>query len=123
MGALINHPIAHKSQCQPYRLRPEIEHMNAVEIEEALSTLATEPFDGEEFPFAFLMAFGNKEAAIKRLRKGDSNAYDVPGGLLQRNNIHIATCAEGTVRETLQALRGSARTQQAKAKFILANRR
>ncbi|RDZ28085.1 class I SAM-dependent DNA methyltransferase [Lysobacter silvisoli] len=94
--------------------------MNAVEIEEALSALAIEPFDGTEFPFAFLLAFGNKETTIKRLRKGDSNASDVPGGVLQRNNIHIATCAPGKVRETFQALRTSTKTAQAKAKFILA---
>ncbi|TWD77480.1 hypothetical protein FB547_10914 [Variovorax beijingensis] len=94
--------------------------MNAVEIEEALSTLAVEPFDGAEFPFAFLTAFGNKETTIKRLRKGDTNASDVPGGVLQRNNIHIATCAPGAVHATLQALRASAKTQQAKAKFLLA---
>lgn len=94
--------------------------MNAVEIEEALSTLAVEPFDGAEFPFAFLTAFGNKETTIKRLRKGDTNASDVPGGVLQRNNIHIATCELGAVHVTLQALRASAKTQQAKAKFLLA---
>lgn len=94
--------------------------MNAVEIEEALSALAIEPFDETEFPFAFLLAFGNKETTIKRLRKGDSNASDVPGGVLQRNNIHIATCAPGKVHETFQALRASTKTVQAKAKFILA---
>lgn len=102
------------------RCRPESECMNAVEIEEALSTLAVEPFDGAEFPFAFLTAFGNKETTIKRLRKGDTNASDVPGGVLQRNNIHIATCAPGAVHATFQALRASAKTQQAKAKFLLA---
>lgn len=94
--------------------------MNAVEIEEALSALAIEPFDGAEFPFAFLMAFGNKDATIKRLRKGDTNASDVPGGVLQRNNIHLAVCPPGKVSETLQTLRSSAKTSQAKAKFVLA---
>jgi hypothetical protein len=94
--------------------------MNAVEIEEALSALASEPFDRAEFPFAFLTAFGNKNATIKRLRKGDTNASDVLGGVLQRNNIHIAACAPGAVHETLQALRASPKTMQAKAKFILA---
>lgn len=109
----------------PYRQRqlmaprPEV-RMNAVEIEEALSALAIESFDGGEFPFAFLMAFGNKDATIKRLRKGDSNASDVPGGVLQRNNIHIATCAPGEVHATLQALRESPKSQTAKPKFLLA---
>ena len=64
--------------------------MNAVEIEEAVSALAERPFDAEEFPFAFLEAFGNKEATLKRLRTGESNKSDL-GGVLQTNNIHIAT--------------------------------
>ena len=42
--------------------------MNAVEIEEAISALAELPFDGDEFPFAFLLAFGNKATTIKMLR-------------------------------------------------------
>ena len=94
--------------------------MNAVEIEEAVSNLASLPFDAEAFPFDFLAAFGNKDTTIKRLRKGESNASDVPRGVLQRNNIHIAVCDEGLVGETLKALRESPRTASAKAKFILA---
>jgi hypothetical protein len=34
--------------------------MNAVEIEEAISTLAEQSFDAEEFPFSFLEAFGEQ---------------------------------------------------------------
>ncbi|MHB1280772.1 MAG: type IIL restriction-modification enzyme MmeI [Acidithiobacillus sp.] len=71
--------------------------MNAVEIEAAISDLAFQPFDAAEFPFAFLAAFGNKDTALKRLRTGNNNASEVPGGVLQRNNIHIAVCAEGSV--------------------------
>ena len=94
--------------------------MNAVEIEVAVSDLAVQAFDRAEFPFAFLAAFGNKETTIKRLRKGESNASDVPGGVLQRNNIHLAVCESGRVGETLRALRESPRTVAAKAKFVLA---
>lgn len=94
--------------------------MNAVEIEAALSDLALEPFDPAEFPFAFLAAFGNKETTLKRLRTGNNNASDVPGGVLQRNNIHMAVCDDGAVGETLNALRASPATAKAKAKFILA---
>ena len=94
--------------------------MNAVEIEQAISDLAAQPFDRAEFPFAFLEAFGNKTTTIKKLRSGASNASDVPGGLLQRSNIHIATCAAGAVDGTLKALRDSPKTLAAKAKFILA---
>ena len=94
--------------------------MNAVEIEEAISDLALQPFDAAEFPFAFLAAFGNKDTALKRLRTGNNNASDVPGGVLQRNNIHIAVCEAGTVGEALKALRASPATRKGKAKFILA---
>ncbi|GLR89019.1 class I SAM-dependent DNA methyltransferase [Bradyrhizobium iriomotense] len=93
--------------------------MNAVEIEEAISKLAEQPFDAEEFPFAFLEAFGNKETTLKRLRKGESNKSDL-GGVLQTNNIHIAVAGPGEVMNTLAALRASPATARAKAKFVLA---
>ena len=94
--------------------------MNAVEIEEAISDLAEQPFDPEEFPYAFLEAFGNKPTTIKRLRKKDSNKSKIKGGVLQRNNIHIAVCEEGRVPDTLDQLRKSPATTKAKAKLILA---
>ena len=96
--------------------------MNAVEIEEAVSRLAEAPFDPEEFPFAFLEAFGNKLTTIKRLqsKSGSSNQSDLPGGVLQRNNIHLKVCADGEVTATLTTLRDSAATTRYKAKFILA---
>lgn len=94
--------------------------MNAVEIEEAVSELAAAPFDRHEFPFALLAAFGNKEATLKRLRSGAARGSDVPGGVLQRNNIHLATCDRGEVGPALAALRASPRTASAKAKFVLA---
>jgi hypothetical protein len=94
--------------------------MNAVEIEEAVSELASAPFDADEFLFAFLSAFGNKATTVKRLRSSSSNSSDVQGGVLQRNNIHIAVCPEGRVGETLAALRASPKTAANKAKFILA---
>ena len=93
--------------------------MNAVEIEEAISTLAEQPFDGGEFPFAFLQAFGNKETTIRRLRAGASNKSDL-GGVLQTSNIHIAVAAPGAVTKTLAALKASPATAKAKARFILA---
>jgi len=93
--------------------------MNAVEIEEAVSALAEQPFDAQEFPYLFLRAFGNKETTLKRLRKGESNKSDL-GGVLQTNNIHIAITAPGDVTKTLAALRVSPATARAKAKFILA---
>ena len=97
--------------------------MNAVEIEQAISELAEQPFNPAEFPYAFLTAFGNKDTTIKRLRSGGTNKSDFAGpwgGVLQTNNIHLAACAPGTVAEALAALRGSPLTARAKAKFILA---
>ncbi|MEZ5681492.1 MAG: DNA methyltransferase [Erythrobacter sp.] len=93
--------------------------MNPVEIEEAVTQLASEPFDRAEFPFQFLTAFGNKKTTIDRLRKGNTNQSDLSGGVLQRSNIHIATCAAGAVGDTLTALRESPKTGTNKAKFIL----
>jgi hypothetical protein len=93
--------------------------MNAVEIEEAISALAEQTFDPQEFPFAFLQAFGNKETTLKRLRKGESNKSDL-GGVLQTNNIHIAVAASGEVTKTLAALKASPATTRAKAKFAVA---
>lgn len=97
--------------------------MNAVEIESAISELALQPFNAAEFPFAFLAAFGNKDTTLKRLRAGNNNTSDMPGGVLLRNHIHIAVCAAGdgdSVGDTLTALRTSPATAKAKAKFILA---
>ncbi|MFD0914483.1 class I SAM-dependent DNA methyltransferase [Methylophilus luteus] len=98
--------------------------MNAVEIEEAISNLAEQPFDATDFPYAFLEAFGNKETTIKRLKTGGENKSDVCSdsilGVLQRNNIHIAVCRTGETNATLHKLRVSPATEKFKSKFILA---
>lgn len=93
--------------------------MNAVEIEQAISDLALQSFDSAEFAYAFLEAFGNKATTIKRLRSGTSNKSDL-GGVLQTNNIHIATSERGEVTQLLTALKASPATSRAKARFILA---
>ena len=95
--------------------------MNAVEIEEAIAELAEQPFDAQNFPYAFLEAFGNKPTTIKKLRSGSSNKSDL-GGVLQRNHIHIAVCDEGDVAKNLQALKDSPATQNTrnKVRFVLA---
>ena len=95
--------------------------MNAVEIEQAISELAAQPFHAQTFPYDFLEAFGNKETTLLQLKAGTKNKSDLPGGLLQINNIHLATCALGKVNETLAALRQSPATSKNKAKFILAS--
>ncbi len=93
--------------------------MNAVEIEEAISSLAGQAFDPGEFPFAFLQAFGNRATTIRRLRSGTSNRSDI-GGVLQTNNIHIKTCAPGGIADALSAVRDSPANKRARARFILA---
>ena len=92
--------------------------MNAVEIEQAISDLAEQPFEPVEFPYAFLEAFGNKASTIKRLR-GGYNKSDL-GGVLQTNNIHILVCPTGQTTHALQTLRDSPATAKGKAKFVLA---
>lgn len=94
--------------------------MNAVEIEEELLKLTGEPFDAAQFPFQFLLAFGHKETTIRKLRSGNSNSSDVPGGILLRNHIHLAIANSGEVSAKLQELKASSKTTSAKAKFVLA---
>ena len=93
--------------------------MNAVEIEEAISALAQQPFDRDEFPFAFLEAFGNKVTTIKRLRSGATNNSDL-GGVLQRSNIHIKVSPDGGAATALATLKASQASTRYKAKFVLA---
>ncbi|MCX6846951.1 MAG: class I SAM-dependent DNA methyltransferase, partial [Verrucomicrobia bacterium] len=97
--------------------------MNAIEIEEAISRLAMQPFDAATFPFDFLAAYGKKETTLKRLQaegKASTNQSDLPGGVLQRGNIHMRVCPEGDVTTTLTALRESPATRRQKCSFILA---
>lgn len=93
--------------------------MNAVEIEQAISDLALQPFNPAEFAYAFLEAFGNKATTLKKLRSGTSNKSDI-GGVLQTKNIHIAVAEAGAVTKMLTALKDSPATSRAKVRFILA---
>ena len=92
--------------------------MNAIEIEEAVSELFSQPFEQTEFPFAFLEAFGNKATTIKRLKSGETNKSDL-GGVLQTKNIHLAVADAGETTAKLAALKASPATAKAKAQFIL----
>jgi hypothetical protein len=93
--------------------------MNAVEIADAVAALMEEPFDGQEFPYQFLAAFGFKETTLKKLRSGASNTSDVAGAVLLRNNIHLSVADHGKTGETLAALKASAKMAKAKCKFVL----
>ena len=97
--------------------------MNAVEIEEAVSALVAAPFDSQEFPYSFLAAFGNKETTIQRLRSGASNTSDIPGGVLQRTNIHIATCDVGKVGENLDCAKGEPEIRERQGQVRTRHRR
>ena len=94
--------------------------MNAVEIEEAISELASAPFDAEEFPRAFLEAFNNKPTTVKRLLASAAKNSDVVGGVLQYKNIHLAVAEPGKVNAKLAELRASPKTATGKVRFILA---
>ena len=93
--------------------------MNAIEIEEAVTVLSETPFDRNEFPYAFLVAFGNKETTIKRLRSGTSNKSDL-GGVLQANNLHIAIAESGKVNGLLNSLKNSPASSKGKVRFVVA---
>lgn len=72
--------------------------MNPVEIGDAISDLAQQPFDSAEFPFQFLEAFGKKNTAIDRLRKGNTNQSD---NFLAREENFPATIADLYDPETM----------------------
>jgi hypothetical protein len=93
--------------------------VNAVEIKQAVSELAEQPFDRQSFPFQFHAAFGNKYTALKRLRTGVSNKSSL-GDFLHANMIHFATCAPGQVHATLASLRANAASSRRRARFNLA---
>ncbi len=93
--------------------------MNAVEIEEAVSEFEKKPFNPKEFPYGFLLAYGNKNTTIKKIKEGSANKSDL-NGVLQRNNIHIVTCEENNIEETFLSLKKSQATRKHKVKFILA---
>jgi hypothetical protein len=93
--------------------------MNAIEIEEAVTVLSETPFDRNEFPYAFLVAFGNKDTTIKRLRSGTSNKSDL-GGVLQANNLHIAIAESGKVNGLLNSLKNSPASNKGKVRFVVA---
>jgi len=93
--------------------------MNAVEIEEAISVLAEQPFDSVEFPFAFLQAFGNKDTTLKRLRSGASKQVR-PGRCTSDQQYPYRRRRTRRGHQNLTALKASPATIRAKAKFVLA---
>lgn len=94
--------------------------MSPVEVQQDISYLALEPFEAAEFPFAILASFCKKNNAPKRLRAGNNNTCDLPGGVPQRNNIHNVVCPLGATSAGLVSLRASPAIANGKAKFIMA---
>lgn len=116
MGDYPSRTCVPQERVSPHHLTVPPEHRLIFQL---VSALAEQPFDADEFPFAFLEAFGNKTTTIKRLRSGASNKSDL-GGIVQTDNIHIKTCPQGEVTAALAQLKASPATTKAKAKFILA---
>jgi hypothetical protein len=67
-----------------------IERLNAVEIDEAISALAEQPFEPEEFPFAFLQAYHLSEAGKSLIRTEEWAGRPTDARLLRELNEHIA---------------------------------
>jgi hypothetical protein len=64
--------------------------LNAVEMEEAISALAEQAFDAQEFPFAFLATFRRKIDALGRVVKGAQQRKTRrgrPAGFLQNQMV------------------------------------
>lgn len=55
--------------------------MNAVEIEQAISELALQPFDAAEFPFTFLAAFGDLPPVDVPIKSGSPGSRLLDGYL------------------------------------------
>lgn len=73
--------------------------MNAVEIEQAITDLAEQPFDRAEFPYAFLEAFGNKATTLKRLRAGAVLADAMKRiGIVERSGRGVDRIYRGMLR-------------------------
>ena len=101
-------------------LETVVKSMNAVEIEEAVSALAAEPFDPAGVPVLVPCGLRQQGNDVQKSEVWPSNTSDVPGGVLQRNNIHIAVCDAGKVGENLTALKASPKSAKGKVKFVLA---
>lgn len=93
--------------------------MYIADIEEAVSEIAGNPLDGQEFPYQLMAAYGAPSAVITRTRNARSQS-DVQGATMWRRKMHAAVCAPGTVEATLSALESSKATAKHKPRYILA---
>ncbi len=96
--------------------------MNPTEIYDALSDLASQPYNASSFPYDFALATDAAKATIDRLRKGASNRSDLPGGVLLSRRFHFAPAGETeqtTVDSVLDQLKASSRNKQTKPAILL----
>lgn len=89
------------------------------EISDALSELASQPYDATEFPFSFALATGNTPATIAKLRNGSFNKSDLPGGVLMNQKFHFVHAMPGMVSAALDQLRANKRTAKHKPAILI----
>ncbi len=94
--------------------------MNPSEISDALSELASQPYDATEFPFSFALATGNTPATIAKLRGGSFNKSDLPGGVLMNQKFHFVPAMPGMLSPALDQLRTNKRTAKHKPTILIA---
>ncbi|WP_119306016.1 class I SAM-dependent DNA methyltransferase [Cohaesibacter haloalkalitolerans] len=94
--------------------------MNPTEIFDALADIASQPFNAEEFPFAFAEATDAAKAAVSKLRNGSTNKSDLPGGVLFNKKFHYAPALVGLSDVTLDQLRDSKKTKASKPAILIA---
>lgn len=93
--------------------------MNAVEIEEAVAELIQQPYEPVAFITGFMAAYGASAATITRLKGGDGNTSDLPGGVLWRKWVHFQPAAKGQASNVLDAIEASRKTAQGKVRYAI----
>ena len=93
--------------------------MNAVEIEEAVAELIQQPYEPVAFITGFMAAYGASATTITRLKGGDGNTSDLPGGVLWKKWVHFQPAAEGQASNVLDAIEASRKTAQGKVRYAI----
>jgi len=94
--------------------------MNPTEIADALEEIASRPFDGGEFPFAFAAAMGSPQATVSKLRSGTINKSKVPGAVLMNRKFYAMVTEPGAVDQGLAMIRSDKKTTTHKPAILLA---
>ena len=94
--------------------------MNPTEIADALEEIASRPFDGGEFAFAFAAAMGSPQATVSKLRSGTINKSKVPGAVLMNRKFYAMVTDTGAVDQGLSMIRSDKKTTNHKPAILLA---